>query len=198
MPANYSPVPNPRSAPDPERELDDAFESDDEDDGSLVHESTPFTHHNTHNSRDLSANADPTSAIPGAYDFEREYDYDYPPPGSPPRPSSRALPNDYGNSNGELPTSPIRATPPRPSFFRRAVGAILPSHYVRIPTESHASRTVGGGIENDGVFANVMAKPQRSRTIQTEDGDVHVMPEDANQKEIPPVRVSALASSSSL
>lgn len=187
MPANYSPVQNPRSEPD--TELEDAFESDNEDDGSLAHESTPLTHHtNTHNSTALDT--DVTSSIPGAYDFEREYDY--PPPGSPPRPSSRALPNDYGNSNGELPTSPIRAAPPGPSFFRRAVGAILPSHYVRVPTESHASRTVGGGIENDGVFANVMAKPQRSRVIQSEDGDMHIMPEDSNQKEVPPVRTPAL------
>ncbi|KAF9466574.1 hypothetical protein BDZ94DRAFT_1251260 [Collybia nuda] len=190
MPAIYSSVSNPRSASDTERELDDAFESDNEDDESLAHESTPFTHRNIiQNSTAIGQ--DVTSSIPGAYDFEREYDY--PPPGSPPRPSSRALPNDYGNSNGELPTSPIRATRPGPSFFQRTVGAILPSHYVRVPTESQIPRTVGGGIENDGVFANVMAKPQRSRIVQTEDGDIQIMPEDSNQKEIPPSYADAQA-----
>lgn len=182
MSARYTSVPNPRSAPDAEQELDDAFLSDNEDDGTTFHESTPLTHNNTQRSTDLTGDA--TSSIPGTYDFEREYDY--PPPGSPPRPSARALPNDYGNSNGELPISPVRISPPRPSFFRRAVGALLPSHYVRVPTESQSSRARGGGIENDGVFANVMAKPQRTRTVQMEDGDVHFVPED-NQKEVPPV-----------
>lgn len=177
--------------------MEEAFESDNDDDSRSVHESTPLTqangsHDDAHSaSAAPSANSaehrrSPSSAIPGAYDFEREYEYDYPPPGSPPRPSASALPNDIGNSNGILPSSPIRPSIPRPSFFRRVAGAVLPTHYVRVPTEVGSSRVVGGGTENDGVFANVMAKPQAPRVVQTGDGDVHIMPEEI-QKEAPPV-----------
>ncbi|RDB25568.1 Metal homeostatis protein BSD2 [Hypsizygus marmoreus] len=189
MSARYTPVPSQRSDPDAERELDDAFESDNEDDTTAI-ESTPLTHNNVHSPQKMNDLAgEPTSSIPGAYDFEREYDY--PPPGSPPRPSSQALPNDYGNSNGLLPTTPARPAPaPTPSFFRRAVGALLPSHYVRVPTES--SRAVGGGTENDGVFANVMAKPQRAQVVHNEDGSVYMVPEE-NQKEVPPSYADAQA-----
>ncbi|KAG6861362.1 hypothetical protein C0995_001095 [Termitomyces sp. Mi166 len=135
----------------------------------------------------------PTSSIPGAYDFEREYDF--PPPGSPPAPSARALPNDYGNSNGFLPTSaPARPAPPRPSFFRRAVGALLPSHYIRVPTSDPSSRTiVGAGTENDGVFANVVAKPQRAQPQVAEDGSVFMVPEESSQKDVPPSYADAQA-----
>jgi Protein of unknown function (DUF2370) len=197
MSAHYAPIPS-RSAPDVERELNDAFESlsdqddndnDNDNDGNGNEENALLNHrHSFH----LSSSEDTSNVIPGTYDFEREYDF--PPPGSPPGPSSRALPNDYGNSNGLLPTSPVRITQKTagPSFFRRAVGALLPSHYVRVPTEAQSSRTVGGGMDNDGVFANVMAKPQRSQVIHTEDGDVYVVPEDSNQKDIPPV-ISYLA-----
>jgi hypothetical protein len=53
------------------------------------------------------------------------------------------------------------------------------------PSTSHA---LGGGIENDGVFANVMAKPQVSRVVHSEDGEVHMVPE-SSQKEAPPVNI---------
>jgi len=167
---SYSPIPNPRSAPDTEQELKDAFQSDDDD-----------------SDNDIQQHIIP---IPGAYDFDREYDY--PAPGSPPPPTSRALPNDYGNSNGLLPTSPIYIPQPDagPSFLRRAVGTLLPSHYVRVPAQAQSSRTIGGGTENDGVFANVMAKPQRSQMVRTENGEVYVVPEDSNQKDVPPVSIN--------
>lgn len=133
-------------------------------------------------------------SIPGAYDFER--DYDHPPPGSPPGPSTVARPNDWGNSNGLLPTSPIASSAPRlprPSFFRRVVGSILPTHYVQVPTSSHTQRPV----ENDGVFANVMAKPQPAQTVRTVDQDgnvnIHLVPEDSVQKEAPPSYATAQA-----
>jgi len=183
MSAHYIPLSNPRSAPDAERELEDAFDLDDDDDGH-ANESTRLTNTVVAPQPQEVASRSETTAIPGAYDFEREYDF--PPPGSPPRPSSRALPNDFGNSNGLLPTSPVTIPKPRKSFFRRAVGAILPTHYQRVPTDNHSTRPTGGGIENDGVFANVTAKPQAARVIRTEDGDVHLVPED-NQKESPPV-----------
>jgi hypothetical protein len=185
MSARYAALPSSQSAPDARRELEAAFESDD-DDGNT--ESTPLHIH------PLDAgphSADSASSIPAAYDFER--DYDYPPPGSPPRPSAVALPNDYGNSNGQIPTSPVSVSVPRPSFFRRAVGAVLPTHYIRIPAESQRAQTRGGGLENDGVFANVMAKPQRPQVVHSTDGDVRIVPEES-QKEAPPVRMALLQS----
>ncbi|KAJ7202498.1 hypothetical protein B0H12DRAFT_515399, partial [Mycena haematopus] len=177
MPARYAPLSS--SAQDADSELEDAFGGDDED--------TP-----------LSPPHDLPAHVPGAYDFEREYDY--PPPGTPPRsafPSAFAFPNDIGNSNGRLPTEPVVPPVPRSSFFRRAVGAILPTHYTRLPGSDPSAVPVGvhgGGIENDGVFANVMAKPQRARTVRTDDGEVHMVPED-NQKEPPPSYAAAQADS---
>ncbi|KAJ7475768.1 hypothetical protein FB451DRAFT_1033919 [Mycena latifolia] len=178
MSARYTPLS--RSAQDADSELDDAFAGDDDDESPQ------------------RPNPVPTAAphVPGAYDFEREYDC--PPPGSPPRPSALALPNDIGNSNGRLPTDAVIPPPPRSSFFRRAVGAILPTHYTRLPgsdPSAIAAGVRGGGIENDGVFANVMAKPQRARTMRTEDGEIYMVPED-NQKEPPPSYASAQAEES--
>ena len=97
------------------REMDDAFDDDDNDDQQ---ESTPLTHFHRQSSVSTApplfrGETDP--ARPNAYDFEREYDF--PPPGSPPSPSTSALPNDYGNSNGHLPTSPvIRSSMPQSGF----------------------------------------------------------------------------------
>jgi len=184
----YAPLSNPHSAPDAEREMAEAFDLEDEenDDDHMSHsESTPLTRNIASSAPEQTSKTE-TSALSGAYDFEREYDF--PPPGSPPPPSSRALPNDIGNSNGFLPTAPVAVPKPRQSFLRRTFGAILPSHYQPVPTEGgQSSRPTGGGIENDGVFANVTAKPQAARVVRTEDGDVHLVPED-NQKESPPVR----------
>ncbi|KAJ7123336.1 metal homeostatis protein bsd2 [Mycena filopes] len=170
MSARYAPLPS-RSAQDADSELDDAFGDDDEQTPLHPQPLNVFPH------------------APGAYDFER--DYDQPPPGSPPRPSSLALePNDIGNSNGILP-EPVIPPAHRLSFFRRTVGAILPTHYARLPGSDPAvGGARGGGIENDGVFANIMAKPQRARTMRTEDGEIYMVPED-NQKEPPPSYASA-------
>jgi len=172
----------------------DAFDlEDDADDHHSAHdETTPLTHDSNQPPPALSATGHVfsrgTTSIPGAYDFEREYDF--PPPGSPPTPSSRALPNDFGNSNGFLPMSPIQVPKPRVSFFRRAVGAVLPTHYARVATtETHSTRPTGGGIENDGVFANVTAKPQRATVVHTEDGGIYMAPENS-QDQGPPVSLS--------
>jgi hypothetical protein len=188
MSARYAPLPNPRSVPDTNRELDDAFGEDDD-----LTETTPFT---AANPPSITVNVTQrglvttNTPLPGAYDFEREYTYDIPPPGSPPRPTAFALPNDIGNSNGFLPSSPIRIPLPRISLFRRAVGAILPTHYTRVPSEPTHPRVIGGGLDNDGVFANVTAKPQRGREVHSEDGNIYVVPEEA-QKDVPPVRISS-------
>ncbi|KAF8348849.1 hypothetical protein F5887DRAFT_947861 [Amanita rubescens] len=157
MTTRYVPIPN-----NDVDELDAAFAGDDDDE-----------HHDF-----------PHSPLrrPGAYDFERDYSYDHPPPGSPLHPSDRARPNDIGNSNGRIPTSPIPTSPQRPSFIRRAAGALLPQYYTRVST-SDSHHPVGGGIENDGVFANVMAKPQPQRTITAENGDVYLVPEETLLRE---------------
>ncbi|PIL35706.1 transporter [Ganoderma sinense ZZ0214-1] len=213
MPPSYAPLPNPRYAPeDAQRELEDAFDSDDE--GHDASENTPLAH-TTQTARMPPPRADshhapldadfpsplptPQTVPPGTYDFERDRDYDYPPPGSPPGPSARALPNDIGNSNGYVPTSPAwrpsRPAAPRLSFWRRAVGALLPQHYVRVPTddvELSAPRVVGSGTENDGVFANVSAKPSRGIEVVDSNGEVHIVPEEV-QKETPPSYAEAQA-----
>ncbi|KAI0368702.1 hypothetical protein BV20DRAFT_969096 [Pilatotrama ljubarskyi] len=203
MPTPYAPLAGPRYAPEAaQRELDDAFDSEDE--GQDPSESTPLTHTlpprtDSHAHPPLDADfpspapTTPPSA-PGGYDFERDYDYDYarPPPGSPPGPSARALPNDFGNTNGQLPTSPVQPPRPRTAFWRRAVGALLPQHYVRVPSEAPGQRVVGGGTENDGVFANVSAKPSKPIRITDLDGNVHLVPEEI-QKETPPSYAEAQA-----
>lgn len=156
------------------REMDDAFDDDDNNDQQ---EATPLTHFHHRES-------DP--ARPTAYDFEREYDF--PPPGNPPSPSTSAFPNDYGNSNGYLSTSPVIRSSPQ-SIFRRTFGAILPqSYYQRVPSDV---RPRGGGTDNDGVFANVTAKPAPPLSVRTDDGNIHIAPEET-QEEAPPVRSLAL------
>ncbi|KAJ7494651.1 hypothetical protein B0H11DRAFT_2002827 [Mycena galericulata] len=159
MPVRYAALPT-RSAQDADSDLEAAFADDDEE--------TPLN----------PIPASVTAHVPGAYDFEREYDH--PPPGSPP----------------DSPTDPVIPPPPRPSFFRRAVGAILPTHYARLPASDPAAAGVhGGGINNDGVFNNVVAKPTRARTVTAEDGQIYMVPED-NQKEPPPSYASAQAEES--
>src|ERR1700761_5500790 len=108
MPTRYTALPSQEETNS--RELADAFGSDEDED-----ETTPLqNHHPEHHDIEASAglSTEPNSYsgdnLPGTYDFER--DYDVPPPGSPPGPSSSALPNNFGNSNGFIPTSPVRTT----------------------------------------------------------------------------------------
>lgn len=191
--ARYAPLPTQPTQEDADRDLQDAFGNDDDEEDIL--EST----HLINQSHQSSTNPPPHGnrpqpiQIPGTYDFERDYDYTMPPPGSPPRPSATALPNDYGNSNGLIPTTP--AITPLASgqssggfsiLFRKAVGSILPTHYQTLPTQSPSPRVVGGGSQNDGVFANVMAKPVLSARTVIEDDGVFIAPETV-QSQAPPV-----------
>ena len=199
--APYAPLPTQPTQEDADRDLEDAFredEDEDEDDEDILESTRLVNHHNNQpGSNPSHGNRPQPIQIPGAYDFERDYDYTIPPPGSPPPPSATALPNDYGNTNGLIPTSPA-ITPLRSAqssggfsvFFRKAVGSILPTHYQTIPTESPSTRVVGGGIQNDGVFANVMAKPVSSATTRatSDDGSVFLAPE-TTRLQAPPVRV---------
>ncbi|KAI5116650.1 hypothetical protein M0805_004912 [Coniferiporia weirii] len=183
----YAPLPDSLNASHTtaEEEMERAFESDDGD----QQETTPLTVQYTH---PRSTTISPTQSQEApSYDFEREYDL--PPPGSPP---ASAL----GNTNGIIPSPsaiPRQESRPldlRPSFFRRAVGALLPQHYTRVPTSDGeaAARARGSGIENDGVFANVLARSTRERADADENGDIHVMPEET-QKDVPPSYAAAQA-----
>ena len=189
----YAPLPTQPTQEDADRDLEDAFREDDDDEEDVPESARLIKQHNQPTVNPSHGNRPQPIQIPGAYDFERDYDYTMPPPGSPPRPSATALPNDYGNSNGLIPTSPV-TTPLRSGqssgglsvFFRRAVGSILPTHYQTLPTESSSPRVVGGGIQNDGVFANVMAKPVTSARPATDDASVFLAPE-TTQLRAPPV-----------
>jgi hypothetical protein len=181
----YAPLPNPTSDADADRELEAAFggaDSDGEDDD----EHTPLQPSVASTSAvpvpvaSTSAASASTSAIPGAYDFERA-DYDRPPPGSPPGPSAHALPNSIGNSNGVTGTAPAVPAGPRPGVLRRTLGALLPQHYAPLPAAA-----VRAAPANDGVFGNVTAKPARGVAVTDSDGSVYVVPEHT-QVEQPPV-----------
>lgn len=184
--ASYTPLPISRepSFDSAEDEMERAFTPDD-DDNELTHLAP------------IEGMAErtmaPTYTNQGApaYDFER--DYDIPPPGSPPATYSSSHPA-VGNSNGIIPSpsSTVRldsaGRSSRLPFFRRAIGAILPQYYTRLPTSDAESRRIhGSGVENDGVFANVQAKPARAATTETdENGNIYVVPEET-QKDAPPV-----------
>ncbi|KAI9439919.1 metal homeostatis protein bsd2 [Lactarius indigo] len=172
----YAPLPNPQTDVDAEREMDDAFDDDDHDNHG---ETTPLTLHQLRSP--VSAGQLPfrgsSHPATNAYDFER--DYDYPPPGSPPSVSALALPNNFGNSNGQLPTSPVVRAPPQ-SIFRRAFGclasAVLPA-YPQRPPERRRNRTT---------------TPAPSVSVVTDNGDVYMVPEET-QQEAPPSYVAASA-----
>jgi hypothetical protein len=183
---HYASLPNPRTNPDAAREMDDAFDDDNDD----HRETAPLTLHQAPSP--VSAEPPPSRSgsqlmpLSNPYDFERDY-YDLPPPGSPPSPSTFALPNNYGNSNGHLPTSPIASLPPqRQSIFRRTFGAWFPAWPYQPVMSRDGRRPRGGGTDNDGVFANVAAKPASSVSVTTDNGDVYMLPEET-QEEAPPV-----------
>lgn len=147
--------------------------SEDEDEEQNTSETQPL---NTQSSSNHTRNptlpqpSQPPSSIashnPATYDFEN-VDYDYPPPGSPPPPSSRALPNNIGNSNGLVPAFES-VQPPRRSWLQRTAATFLPSRVAeRVALgPQRPSGPVGGGSSNDGVFANVTAKPSAPTRIQ--------------------------------
>lgn len=177
MPARYAPLPTQQPSSHSDDELDAAFDGSDDgldydDDNAPVSESQPL---NPFRSGRVSPplptqNNLPPIVIPGAYDFER-VDYDVPPPGSP----TRAMSNDYGNSNGQIPSFDTDVDPAggrrggAGSWFSRTAANLLPSHYVHrlgLSGPSTSAAHVGGGGGNDGVFSNMAAKPERRRRQQ--------------------------------
>ncbi|KAH7102283.1 hypothetical protein BKA62DRAFT_110894 [Auriculariales sp. MPI-PUGE-AT-0066] len=190
--ARYTPL-----APSRDDEMEAAFESDDEGHDDTADEAArrPMlpNSHNHSNSNSQASHVPPTVTTTGGYNFEQVYDYDYPPPGSPPGPSSTALPNSIGNSNGLLPTEPVWRPSANPTFLQRGLRRLFPARYSRLATSDGPALTVGGGSSNDGVFANVTAKPTSARVERTPDG-VYVMPEES-QKDTPPSYAAAQADS---
>lgn len=183
MSNRYAPLPNPRTDPD-SAELEAAF--DDQDDDDDVDESSPLTFSNPL-----------TVSSPSTYNFESPIcDYDQPPPGSPPQPSSHAVPNEFGNSNGIIPVFTVDSLPPPPTgpWWKRTAATVLPSHYVNrwgLTGDAASSRVVGGGTRNDGVFSNVAAKP--SQGVRIEEGDnVYLVPEESSNT-APPTYAAAQA-----
>ena len=168
MSARYAPLPTAHQDLELSNEMEAAFD-DDEDEDDAPSETRPL---NPAPSSPLRPPHSRAPSTPAVYDFEN---YDYAavvPPGSPPRPSSRALPNDFGNSNGLVPESNETGGHfgPSRSWFRRAASAVLPRSYVNRwgLDYQQASGVVGGGTANDGVFANVTAKP--SAPVQVREG----------------------------
>ncbi|KAM5532287.1 hypothetical protein V8D89_014045 [Ganoderma adspersum] len=208
MSARYAPLPNPHTDPDAIDEMEAAFDDsdDDEDDRApltsrngyySLPNAEPIPHGRDH--QDLG-HSSAQAATPAAYDFENtNYDYVRPPPGSPPGPSSRALPNEFGNSNGLVPSfSNVRTDTSsgsgRGNWVSRTAASVLPSHYVErwgLGSSGRPQGPVGGGTANDGVFANVAAKPSRLVRVQEGD-DVLLVPEEV-QKEVPPSYAQAQA-----
>lgn len=165
MSHRYAPIPNPGHGNpsfqyEREAEMEAAFDGpDDEDDNAT--ESQPLN-------PQFSSPRTPTPQNSGIYNFEN-VDYDYPPPGSPPPPSAIALPNNIGNTNGFIPTfAPHTPNRPHRMWFQRAATAVLPSSVsARIGlTPRRPTGPVGGGTNNDGVFANVTAKPTAPLRVQ--------------------------------
>lgn len=189
MPARYAALPShPRAGADGDDldELEAAFEgSDDEDDEDVeFHDarseyqplkpedtSSPSFAHPLAGGDESVENAGIESSrsrsngrhsrSQSTYDFENVNDADYayhPPPGEPPRRDRALVNNNWGNSNGIIPDFTGISFPQAAS--RRGLNWVrrfLPARFGG--GENGRSRVLGGGFENDGVFANVMAKP---------------------------------------
>jgi len=83
-----------------------------------------------------------------------------------------------------LPSAPVARPSSGAGLLQRGFSALFLSKYARVSTSG--DRPVGAGLDNDGVFANVVAKPAPggARVEQGDDG-IYVVPEEA-QKEAPP------------
>ncbi|KZV71360.1 hypothetical protein PENSPDRAFT_630232, partial [Peniophora sp. CONT] len=178
--ARYAPLPNAHTDADMNREMEAAF--DDEEEYEDAEETQPL------NPSPPSPRHARAPSGPGTYDFEAVDYASVPPPGTPP-PHNRAFNNNWGNSNGVVPdTDELDAAQlgPSRSWLRRAAASVLPSSTVRRWGLDYEppSGVVGGGTGNDGVFANVTAKP--GRTVEVREGDnIYLMPED-QQLDRPP------------
>lgn len=161
MRTRYASVPS--HDEDAEHELEQAFAiSDDEDDDRAHHQNTPLLQHASQGNRqrdeEQETSRTPHTAqsrpvIDGRYNFE----YDFPPPGSPPE--ALAGPNHWGNTNGILVTQPVSPPDVQPTWLTRTWRRVTGRGETVVP-----SRPIGGGTINDGVFANLSSRPTGSRS----------------------------------
>jgi hypothetical protein len=170
----YAPLPTANTDSAVNREMEAAFSGDeDEDDIQDASETHPLRPSPLSPSTrsPIQQQHSRTPSAPGTYDFEN---FDYAsiiPPGEPPGPSSTAIPNDFGNSNGMIPDPhniENTSVGERRGWFRRTAASVLPASAVRrwgLDYET-PSGVVGAGTGNDGVFANVTAKPGRNIEIR--------------------------------
>ncbi|KAG8823673.1 hypothetical protein FRC17_009257 [Serendipita sp. 399] len=143
-----------------EDQLEQAFAgSDNEDDGNNARDIRPLLTPSVYGPQTASRTPRTVNRVTddGQYNFEYEYG---PPPGSPPR--DLAVPNHWGNTNGVLVTYPVTYDfNSQDNWFSRTWRSLLGGHHRETATK------VGGGTENDGVFANISQRPIRGETSQS-------------------------------
>jgi hypothetical protein len=141
---------------DEDQELNRAFNvSDDEDENAPDH--TPLL---ARGQRSPGHTGTPQTAshrrtTDGRYNFE----YDFPPPGSPPR--EFAGPNHWGNTNGIVVSQPVNYDPNSNRSWISRTWATLTGRAGR-GTQAVA-HSIGGGTRNDGVFFNLSSRPTINR-----------------------------------
>jgi len=154
----YAPVPASQGdAEDADRQIEEAFDiGDDEDHDDENHDHTPLlARHDAAEGRTPHASRTPITNRPttsgGLYNFE----YDFPPPGSPP--AELAIANTWGNTNGVIVSNPINYDHnSRGNWVTRAWRTLTGSgRQVVVPETGR----VGGGTNNDGVFSNLSSRP---------------------------------------
>lgn len=186
MSRQYIPLPNPLHG-DPDHELEEAFAgSDDEDENDNRNVNRPLLSSSTRSQQVVEATRTPiTSSHQPTVDGRYNFDYDFPPAGNPP--THFAAENHWGNTNGQVPTFPSDITPNSSQQGWLSRGWKLVKA-LRRPSPS--GRLVGGGMENDGVFGNVSARPTLSRPappVPSGQSDTIFHAPETEQDEAPPV-----------
>jgi len=142
-------------ADDADRQIEEAFDIGDEDHDDQTHDHTPLlARHDAAEGRTPRTSRTPVTNRPitsnGLYNFE----YDFPPPGSPP--TNLAIANTWGNTNGVVITEPVNYHPSsRGNWFTRAWRTLTGTGRQAVPEGSR----IGGGTSNDGVFSNLSSRP---------------------------------------
>lgn len=156
----------PRYAPlpvndDNDAELNRAFEnSDDDDDGDHDHDHTPLLPRPIVTQRSPPPAPTPRTAFqPRTIDGRYNFEYDFPPPGSPPR--EFAGPNHWGNTNGVVVSGPINYDPESSNGWLSRAWTTLTG--ARNRGREIPAHPIGSGISNDGVFSNLSSRPTVAR-----------------------------------
>lgn len=153
----YAPVPASQGdADNADRQIEEAFDIGEEDHDDQNHDHTPLlARHDAAEGRTPHASRTPITNRPttsgGLYNFE----YDFPPPGSPP--ADLAIANTWGNTNGVIISDPVNYNHnSRGNWVTRTWRTLTGTGRQAVIPE--AGR-VGGGTNNDGVFSNLSSRP---------------------------------------